>query len=473
MNAVPAKENRRFLFFGSLTILCIAAAVYTEQKWLAFLPLAPLVLYSGWINFASLFFLLLVSLAFSTEFHFSDELGTDIPDEFLMLLVAFLFVAITIYDPSKFKKRWASHPITWLLTALILWTIVTVITSTHPLTSFKFLLAKSWYILAFCGGGLLVFTDQKNISRAAILMVGSISVAVLIVLLRHASSGFRFATINEAVVPFFRNHVNYSAMLVCSIPITCACAWLAKNKLYRNLFILAIALQLTALFFSYSRGAWLALLAGGLAVWLTRRKWLVGFYMLALLAVTLSLFYIKSNDRYLALAPQFRTTIFHKDFGEHLVATYKLKDVSTAERFYRWAAGIRMIKDKWLTGYGPNSFYEEYKPYGIPAFKTWVSNNEDHSTVHNYFLLTAIEQGIPGLLLLCLLLGTMLWSAQRIYSRSQDPYQRVLGMTTAPMIIMFIVLNFLSDLIETDKVGSLFFLVLAVIISTSPRIQKA
>jgi len=177
-------------------------------------------------------------------------------------------------------------------------------------------------------------------------------------------------------------------------------------------------------------------------------------------------FWLKNNDRYLRYSNDFKTTIFHKDFGEHLVATYKLKDVSTAERFYRWIAGVRMIKDNGITGYGPNTFYNNYKGYAVPAFKTWVSDNKDHSTVHNYFLLIAIEQGIPGLLFFIILLGAMLYYAQYLYHRVQDLFYKTTAITIGVIVTMIIVVNILSDLIETDKIGSLFFLCIATLIVT-------
>jgi O-antigen ligase len=180
----------------------------------------------------------------------------------------------------------------------------------------------------------------------------------------------------------------------------------------------------------------------------------------------LPLFSGKKKCRYLKYAPDFETTIFHKNFGEHLIATYKLKDVSTEERFYRWIAGVRMIKDNWLTGYGPNTFYDNYKEYAVPAFKTWVSDNKEHSTVHNYFLLTAIEQGLPGLSLLLIPFGAMLYYSHRLYHRIKNPFYKTMALTTSVITIMIIVVNFLSDLIETDKVGSIFFLYLAVLIVT-------
>jgi O-antigen ligase len=159
-----------------------------------------------------------------------------------------------------------------------------------------------------------------------------------------------------------------------------------------------------------------------------------------------------------------------------------LKDVSTAERFYRWIAGVRMIKDNWLTGYGPTTFYDNYKGYAVPAFKTWVSKNRDHSTVHNYFLLITIEQGIPGLIFFLLLLGAMLYYAQHLYHRVNDIFYKTVAVTVGVMLTMMIVVIFLSDLIETDKIGSLFFLCLATLIITdvntrnkldpSPHIQR-
>jgi len=123
-----------------------------------------------------------------------------------------------------------------------------------------------------------------------------------------------------------------------------------------------------------------------------------------------------------------------------------------------------MIKDNWLTGYGPNTFYGNYKPYAVPAYKTWVSDNQDRSTVHNYFLLTIIEQGIPGLILLLLLVGTVFYYAQHLYHRVKDRLYKVTAITTGAILTMLMVVNFLSDLIETDKVGSLFFLCIAVLV---------
>jgi O-antigen ligase len=132
-----------------------------------------------------------------------------------------------------------------------------------------------------------------------------------------------------------------------------------------------------------------------------------------------------------------------------------------------------MVGDRWELGYGPGTFYYNYKPYAIPVFKTWVSKNEEHSTVHNYFLLTAIEQGLPGLLIFLFLLGAMIYYAEKIYHRVEDKFYKVVAMACGVMLMMIITVNFLSDLIETDKVGSLFFLCLSCLVTIDIKTKKS
>jgi O-antigen ligase len=472
LNALLNKKQFQFGFFAGLFILSLIAAIYSEQYYFIAMPFALLLLYSAWQHLKALFFLLLFSLPFSIEYHFSQTLGTDLPDEFLMLFVTGLFFFYWMYYPKTITKQILLHPLLLLLFVSLIWTAVTVIFSTNHVISIKYFLAKCWYIGAFVLAPVIVFRQQKNIRAAAIILACSMLIVAVIALVRHSSNGFHFANINDAVSPFFRNHVNYSAMLVCILPIFFAMYKLSNFKKQKIFISLAIIILLAALFFSYARGAWLALLAGIITYWLIKKRYLLITFVTALLIILASLFWLKNNDRYLRFENDYKTTIFHKNFSEHLIATYRLKDISTAERFYRWIAGIRMIKDNWLTGYGPNSFYDNYKGYTVPAFKTWVSKNEDHSTVHNYFLLIAIEQGIPGLIFFLLLFGGMFYYAQYLYHRIQDVFYKTISITIGVILVMITVVNFLSDLIETDKIGSLFFLCLAVLIVTDIHTKK-
>jgi O-antigen ligase len=457
------KEKGLLVLLFGVFILSIAATAFTEQYFFAAVPFALLLLFAGWQHRDILFYLLLLSLPFSFEYNFSPSFGTDIPDEFLMLLVAVVFFAYCLYSPSVITRNMISHPLLILLLVTLSWILVVTIFSTQPGVSVKYALAKTWYIGAFVLAPLVLFRSSRSIVIAAKVLAGSMFLVVLIILFRHYKDGFGFAAINDAVAPFFRNHVNYSAMLVCTIPLLAA-FWAHASRNNKRWLTAAITIALVALFLSYARGAWLALLVGVAAFWLIRKKKLVLAYLFAVVLFIGTVFWLKTNDRYLNYAHDYKTTIYQKHFGKHLVSTYKLKDMSTAERFYRWIAGVRMIKDNWLTGYGPNTFYEHYKSYTIPAYKTWVSDNPERSTVHNYFLLTAIEQGLPALVFLIILLGLMLYYAQHLYHRAEDKLYKTIAAVTGVMVTMIIVLNFFSDLIETDKIGSLFFLCLSILV---------
>jgi O-antigen ligase len=466
---VKARErnsNYLFAFFSIIFLVFAIQATLTQQLWLLIIPFVMVFLYAAWQMFSYFFMLLLFLIPFSMEYQITDTLGTDFPDEPLMILFTVLGGYYWVYHPAAISRRTIVHPLLIIVVISLAWTIISSLFSTLPLLSFKFLLAKAWYFGAFIIAPLVLFQGMRYIKLGITVLVTAMVATTLIILVRHATEGFTFVSINEAVKPFFRNHVNYSALLVCIIPVVFVYWQTKKAGMLKSLAAITLIILLLALFLSYARGAWLALFTGIGAAWLIRRKAIVMAYAVAFALLLVALFWLKNDDKYLEYAHDYRTTIWHENFQEHLSATYELKDASTAERFYRWIAGVRMVKDNWLTGYGPNSFYYNYKPYTVPAFRTWVSNNPEHSTVHNYFLLVTIEQGIPGLLFFLLLTAAMLYYAQHLYHRVNDIFYRWVAMLSGVIIIMILTVNCLSDLIETDKVGSLFFLCLSLLVIT-------
>lgn len=454
------------LFLGSLS-----TAIYFGQPLILLLPFAALLLLAGWQFRVQLFYLLLLVLPFSVEVSVTPALGTDFPDEGLMLLVSMVFAAFFLH---QFKRlhRVLQHPVILVLLAWTCWMILCISWSENPLLSAKYVLAKSWYTGAFVLAPVLLFRHPGILKRSISILAVSMLLVTLISLYRHGITGFQFARVNDALSPFFRNHVNYSALLVCMIPVWAAALHLAVRPEIKWLIRFSLAVCLIALFFSYARGAWLALLTGAAGYWLIRKRIVVYGYLFMLMLAAGTLYWLKTEDRYLRFAPDYQRTIFHPDFGQHMVATYKLRDMSAAERFHRWIAGIRMAAERPVTGFGPNTFYPAYQAYTLPAFKTWVSDNPEHSTVHNYFLLVLAEQGIPGLFCWILLSALLLGLAQRLWHKAGDPFTRIAAITTGVVLLMVLTINSLSDMIETDKLGSVFYLCAAVLVALDMRNRK-
>lgn len=425
---------------------------------LIFIGLGPLFLiaWAGMQEIRFVYFLLLFTIPFSAEIQITDALGTDFPDEPLMWFLSMLI----LLHFMVYRKRSAAtpvHPIIFLILLFhLIWITFSSVLSQHVILSFKYLAAKLWYVLAFTAGSWYCLRDRRDIMIAASILTGSMSAAILYVLSKHALYGFSFDTSNLSVEPIFRNHVNYGALLVCLLPLPVAGYFLFPE--YRRIYAGVIILWLTALFFSYSRGAWLAVFTGSLTVIAMRKKvlhWAAGAGVALLLSA--AIFFIQDN-RYLEFSPNFERTIYHGDFSQHMQATYKMTDISSMERFYRWIAAVRMVAGNTLHGFGPNSFYHEYRPYAVRSFRTYVSDNPERSTVHNYFLLLLVEQGIPGLVIFLLFLAVLLRVAYRWYHHTDDKQEKVIACCISAIIVMVIVLNMLSDLIETDKIGSIFFI---------------
>jgi O-antigen ligase len=72
--------------------------------------------------------------------------------------------------------------------------------------------------------------------------------------------------------------------------------------------------------------------------------------------------------------------------------------------------------------------------------------------------LLLVEQGIPGLIIFCLFLLAILRVSDEWYSHTRQKAEKVLASAIIAIIAMIFSLNMLSDLIETDKIGSLFFI---------------
>jgi O-antigen ligase len=123
-----------------------------------------------------------------------------------------------------------------------------------------------------------------------------------------------------------------------------------------------------------------------------------------------------------------------------------------------------MVEDKPVTGFGPGTFYFFYKNYTVSSFKTYVSDNPERSGIHNYFLMTTVEQGLPGLVIFFLLVATVLLTGEHLYHRIADPDERRMLLAAVLSFALINLLMLMNDLVETDKIGAFFFMNMAMII---------
>lgn len=146
------KANHSFLF---LLFICVVlgttvAFIYFQNPTVYILPIGLLLLAYVYDDLSRLFYLLCIVLPFSMEYYFDAVgLGTDLPSEPLMIVLAGCTLLLLVYNQFELPKSYITHPIWLLLIFQVFWILITTISSTVPVISIKFLLAKLWYLLSF------------------------------------------------------------------------------------------------------------------------------------------------------------------------------------------------------------------------------------------------------------------------------------------------------------------------------------
>jgi O-antigen ligase len=477
MLQAKAIYHRSLLLPFFIFLLSGILAISLQQPWWILVPfiwvLAPPAFVYIITHTEQLFWLLFITLPLSTELNITPALGLDFPDEILLLLLTGMALVKLVHQPQWFPRSLLTHPLFAVLIIYLCWVLITCIFSAEPVLSVKYLLAKTWYIVPFVVLPQILLNSKDRLQKMAVCLLIPMLFVVIQVLVRYSFYSFSFEMVKKTMAPFFRNHVNYSSMLVCLLPVAW-CVWKLTPAHHpkRNWILYGIGIGLFGLFFAYSRGAWIALLAGLCIVWVIRKKIIGKLIFVAIAGILISSAWLITDKNFMKFIPDHDRTYYHTDFGEHMLATVKGKDISAAERLYRWVAGARMLADKPITGFGPNSFYLHYRPYTVSRFQTWVSDNPEHSTVHNYFLLIALEQGIIGLVLFSILYFGMLLNIQRIYHALQSTFYKTIALTTGIILTMIGAINCMSDMIETDKIGSLFWLCLGIVVLLQERLKE-
>jgi O-antigen ligase len=456
--------------FAVVTVVSLLSAVAVQSPLPMAIPALLLVVFLAITDYRSLFFLLLAALPFSVEYQFPNGFGTDLPTEPLtvgLMLIYFL----TLFQQKMLKKGeilrgslFFKHPISLMLIVGLTWATVATLSAVDTTIATKYMLAKIWYIVTFYYLTGAMLQKRHDVKRFVWTIFIPLSISVSITIIRHALIGFSFSEVNYIMQPFFRNHVNYACMIAIFLPfVGLGLTWAKRGSWQQRLLIAGGLLFLLGIQLSFTRAAYGAVV-GALGYYFIV-KWRLTKYVVAAAIITIIGFvgYITSANKYLDYAPKFERAITHQSFDNLLDATAKGEDISTMERVYRWVAGFRMVGERPLTGFGPNNFFDNYKRYTVTNFKTYVSDNTDGSTVHCYYLLMAIEQGVIGSILFFILIFYVLLRGEQIYHKARSAWQRHTTMAVLLSFVTILILILINDLIETDKIGSFFYMNMAIL----------
>lgn len=460
---LPLSDRNAFLLFGITFLAALALAIFKKTPLALVLPVGVVGTLLVLTNFRILYYLLIFTLPFAMQRPLLAGLDMDVPSEPLMLAVTGCFI-FSLLTGTKPDKRFFQHPIILIIGLMYLWAVLVTFVSVDTTKSIKYLLAKVWYIVPFLLFTGSVIRDVKDIRRILWLFLLPLLALVVLAVLKHAMLGFAFHAVQRSVDPFFKNHVIYATTLALFLPFLIT-LYQGQTGKVKGFIWVAFLILMVGVGFSYTRASWLSIPLAAIYFLAIRFKLTKLSVFVAYLGAVLAFAYFTAQNTFMLYAPDYEKTIFNRDnFGKHLEATYKFEDVSGMERVYRWVAAVKMAADRPVMGSGPSTFYPEYQKYTVSSFQTYVSDNPEKSTTHNYFLLQLAEQGVVGLFLFMTLIAYVLILPQKLYHRTQNPTLRaaIIGAGLCLFIIIFHLT--LNELLEVDKIGSFFFIAIAFLI---------
>jgi putative inorganic carbon (hco3(-)) transporter len=223
-----------------------------------------------------------------------------------------------------------------------------------------------------------------------------------------------------------------------------------KNKTQFLMLLGSVGVTGAALLLCQSRGSWLGLGAGLLALFAWRRRWGKWLAAFAILGAVLL---------WARLGPE--------KIGNDAMTSVggNLNVASTFDaRKELWDRAILGITDFPLTGMGMNTF-RKVTPVLYPLFVSplFLPANRDIANCHNQWLQTALDIGIPGLIAYIALLAAAVAMGFQIWRRCERAWMRAAAQGLACGIIAQQVFGIADAIALGAKVGMFFWIAVGIL----------
>ena len=378
-------------------------------------------------------------------------LGVSLPTEPLMFGVLILFIANLLFE-QRYDKKISTHPISYVIYVSLLWMLFTSFTSELPLVSFKYLLSRLWFVVPFYFVAAIMFKKINNIKKFMWLYLAALCCVIIYTLIQHSKYGFEEDAGHWVMSPFYNDHTAYGAAIAMFLPIAAGFLFYpGSNKTSRIFALLTFTIIIVGTIFSYGRAAWISILVAiAVLVFILLR---IKFYILAItFLVIVGTFFTFQHQIVDKLSKNKQDS--SQNFAEHIQSISNISsDASNLERINRWQAAIRLFQEKPILGWGPGTYQFVYSPFQSSQEKTIISTNlGDKGNAHSEYLGPLAEMGIPGTLIIILLIIYVIITGLRVYKYGNQEV-KFLSLMAMLGLVTYFSHGFLNNFLDTDKLS--------------------
>jgi O-antigen ligase len=462
------RQNSLILSLGILYIILSSYLIWIDQAYLTLAPVGLIAVYFA-IFFTEYTFL---ALAFLTPLsvnieEYTEGFGLFLPTE-PILFGLMILLALQSFQGKMIKPHVCRHPIVLAVGFYLFWTFITSITSTDPVASFKFLLAKLWFVVPLLLFGPRVFAKRNNIRIFVWLFIVAMVIAISYTLVIHAGYGFGEKEGHWVMWPFFKDHTIYGALVAFVVPLVFGLYFSKKHAPLVQLTIIGlITITMVGLFFSYTRAAWLSIIAALMVLAAIKLK--IKFSILATIAVIGGITLFASWDEIQMELERNKFEHTTEEFGEKLQsATNVTTDASNLERLNRWACAIEMFYERPFFGFGPGTYAFEYARFQEPENTTIISTNfGDMGNAHSEYLGPLSEMGVLGLVAILGIVAAIFYKGITLYQLwpAEDKEMRTIILAMILSLVTYFVHGILNNYLDTDKAAVPIWTICAIFIA--------
>jgi O-antigen ligase len=348
--------------------------------------------------------LLATVLVFVSPMALPDPLQLGAPLSWAVLALA---VSAVVCGLEVAAGRWPATKLDWLLAAYLALVALTAITSVDRWETLKASLPLAAQVGLFYAAAAVARREPAFGGQVLLALILGASVVELIALAYHVELGLSVRPTDYPIPVGWSGYPELGALAALLVGVLAGALLGARRPAERIGLAALVVITCAQTLFLYSRGAWAAVAAIGVAAIVfagPRRR--------ALLLVGVPVVLVAGA---LALTHPTVRFLVNSMVAEKLASpTQGVNAAPPSARFALWQRSARMIADHPLHGVGLGNFRSVFEARYNPELNT---DRRRGVHAHNLWLHTAGEVGIPAGILYLAIWGGALWLAGRTASR--------------------------------------------------------
>jgi len=453
------------IILGALFIILNCSALYFG---FTYIPYASLVFIALYLLFFKLNWLIYL-MAFVTPLSivFEDEkvsIGISVPSEIIMVLITAIFF-IRIFIDYKIDKKIIFHPVTMSILFYLGWIFFTCFTSEIPLVSFKFFLAKIWFIVSCYF--MLFWLVKKDFSKWMKFMncyMAGLAIVICIATVKLALAGFPERGAHWIMNPYYNDHTAYGAAIALLIPLQIAFLFLpSKQSFVKIVYLLFLGLLMVGLYFSFCRAAWISLIVTAFVFIIIKLRIKLSWVIVGIGLVAF-VFFSFSDEILYRMSRNSQDS--SNDLSKQIQSISNIStDASNVERLNRWVSAFGMIEERPWFGWGPGTYQFIYATFQKPQYKTIITTNfGDGGNAHSEFIGPTAETGFIGLATVLAVMITTLYTGITTYIHTRRKELKIISLSATLALLSYYLHGILNNFLDTDKLSLPFWACVAIIV---------